>query len=290
MTLFLYFISVASLAMAAPLIRWSGTSPEVLGLWRLLGASLFLLPFITRQKDILNWLRRPNWDHLWVFVSAFFFFTHQWTYSFAAQNTTIAHCMILFATNPLFASAGAVYFFKEKLSWRWIVAYFLSFLGIFLLVKDSIAPHSSSNSGNVFALFSAALYGGYVLAGKKARQSVNNFTYSFFVYLIAGLGFLAASMWRQNSLWPIHAHSWWAIAGTIFIPTFLGHALFTYLMKRMDLNLMTCGKLMEPLFSSLPAFLIFQELPDAGTYQAFALTAVGILILFLPKTKLISAK
>jgi len=275
--------------MAAPLIRWSGTAPEILGLWRLLGASLLMLPLVIHQKDIFKLLRRPSWESLWIFLSAFFFFFHQWTYSLAAQNTKITHCMILFAINPLFASAGAVYFFKEKLSWRWAAAYFLSFLGVFLLVKQDIDISHSSISGNVYAILAAVFYAAYVLAGKKARLTVNNIPYSFFVYFLAGLGFLMASSWRNSSLLPTHTYSWWAIAGTILIPTFLGHGLFTYLMKRMDLNLMTCGKLMEPPISSLPAFLIFQELPDATTYQAFILTAVGVLILFLPRIKILQA-
>ncbi len=271
--------------MAAPLIRWSGTAPEILGLWRLLGASLIMLPLVIHQKEVFKLLRRPSWESLWIFASAFFFFFHQWTYSLAAQNTKITHCMILFATNPLFASAGAVYFFKEKLSWRWSVAYFLSFLGVFLLVKQDIDINHSSTAGNVYAILAAVFYAAYVLTGKKARLTVNNIPYSFFVYFLTGVGFLIVSISRHSSLLPTHTYSWWAIAGTILIPTFLGHLLFAYLMKRMDLNIMTCGKLMEPPISSIPAFFIFQELPDASTYQAFILTAVGVLILFLPRIK-----
>ena len=207
----------------------------------------------------------------------------------AAQNTKITHCMIIFAINPLFASAGAIYLFKEKISWKWVLAYSLSFLGILQLVKHDFDLSRSSAFGNTSAVLAAVFYAGYVLTGKKARENVSNLSYISFVYFIAGLCFWVAAGFRQDSLIPQTNQAWLSIIGTILIPTLLGHGLFTYLITRMDLSLMTCGKLMEPMISSLPAFFIFQERPSAETFQAFILTSLGVLVLFFPWQKLIKS-
>ena len=57
-------------------------------------------------------------------------------------------------------------------------------------------------------------------------------------------------------------------------------------MNYMNLAVMTCGKLIEPVIASIIAFLVFNETLDSATYVAFACTAIAILNLFWPQIKL----
>lgn len=120
---------------------------------------------------------------------------HLWTYKFAAQNTTIANGMILFATNPLFTAIITIAFMKEKFEKRYLVSYTLALISIYLLIYQNLQLNSKNTySGDLSALVSALLYSLYIIFGKKARHAMSNPTYTFFIYGFAAICFLSLEL------------------------------------------------------------------------------------------------
>ncbi len=76
--------------------------------------------------------------------------------------------------------------------------------------------------------------------------------------------------------------SWLAVFGLVLLPTLLGHLSFSYLMNFMNLSLMSCGKLIEPVLASIIAFYLFGEVLSAQAIIAFFFTASALVVLFLP--------
>lgn len=280
----LFFIAIISLSQAANLIRLAHAPIEVIGFWRLLLASFIMFSLAWRLQ------KRP-WPKfisiktkLTTILSGCFFFAHLWTYFYSAQNTTIANSMIIFSANPLFTAAFSIFIFKEKLSWKLALAYILAFSGLYLLLSHQIHFQDLSNLGNWSALLSALFYSGYILCGNKARQELPNLSYTWVVYLIVACLFFLTGNLREISWTTYPKTTWLAILGTVLFPTLLGHALFTYLLKFMNINWLSCGKLIEPAMSAFIAYLLFSEIPSKETYWAFALTGSAILTLFIPRT------
>lgn len=212
-----------------------------------------------------------------------FFFFHLWSYFYSAQNTKIANCMILFATNPLFTAIGAFLFFREKLTKNLYFSYLLAFGALYLLLSNTIEFNPENLKGEIAGLVSAFFYSAYILSSKKTRQSLNNSVFATGIYLVCGLLFLGLALSKGTPLVGYSQQAWLGIIGTIFIPTFLGHAIFTYLMNHLNINWMSCGKLLEPMMSALMAFVIFQEEINTTTKISFALTIASVFILFYPK-------
>lgn len=281
LNLSLYFLAIFSLSQASGLVRLAAAPPDVIGFWRLLAAALILLPFAIWKGNLKN-LFKDRTGTIASLASGCFFYVHLYTYFYAAQNTSIANCMILFATNPLFAAAGAYFFFKEKFTFKLGLAYILAFTGVFYLVSENLVSDPNKFAGNISAILSAFLYSAYVLLGKKARHSVSNFSYSFSIYLVAALLFGLAGFSKNLNMTDYPGLTWWAIAGTVLLPTLLGHFLFGYLLKHMNVNLMTCGKLIEPVLSSITAWFLFSEQVKPQSFVAFGFTSAAILILFFP--------
>lgn len=109
------------------------------------------------------------------------------------------------------------------------------------------------------------------------------FNNSGFILPILGVCFLALDLFKGTPLIGYSQQAWLGILGTIFIPTFLGHAIFTYLMNYLNINWMSCGKLLEPVMSALIAYLIFQENINSATKVSFLLTIMAVIILLYPK-------
>ena len=278
----LFLIAIVSLSQAANLIRLAQAPVEVIGFWRLLFASCIMLSLAWKQQK-KPWPKNiPLKAKTATVLSGCFFFAHLWSYFYSAQNTTIANSMIIFSANPLFTAVFGAFIFKEKLPGRLVFAYILAFSGLYLLLAQRIRFDELSNLGNWSALVSAAFYSGYILSGNRARQDLPNLSYTWLVYLIAAILFFLTGTIRHISWTTYPQITWFAILGTVIFPTLLGHALITYLLKFININWLSCGKLTEPAMSAFIAYLLFSEIPSKETYLAFALTGAAILILFVP--------
>jgi drug/metabolite transporter (DMT)-like permease len=279
--------------MAPVFNRWAAAPPELIGLFRLAGASLILSIFLkvylkaSPLKLIKAGLCKPHFERASL-LCGLVFCLHLWTYSFAAQNTTVAACMILFSANPLFTALGNWFFFKEKITRPILAAFILGFASVVLILKTSLQTSNDLNFyGNLSAVFSAVTYSGYLLLGKKARQKLPNAEFTFLAYLAGALLFLMMALLNKTATFDLPANTLWGILCLILVSTFLGHFIFTYLLKHFDINVLSCAKLTEPVLASFAALLLFSEVPHSWSYVSYALTATALLLLFkqAPKTQ-----
>lgn len=282
----LYFVAIICLSQAGNLARFAAAPPEVLGFWRLLGAALVMLLFAaTHQSQIRLYKEFNQRNIMFAILSGFFFFVHLWTYKFAAQNTTIANGMILFATNPLLTAIITITFMKESFQKRYFISYALAMTSIYLLIHQNLQLNSKNSLGDLSALASALFYSLYIIFGKKARHAMSNPAYTFFIYSFASLCFLAFALWKGTDLIHYPTQTWIGIALLITFPTMLGHAIFSYLLKNLNINWMSTGKLAEPILATIAAYFFFSEELSSNTALSFSLTAVAIFILIAPYQK-----
>lgn len=283
---FLYFVAIIALSQAGNLARFAAAPPEVLGFWRLLGASLVMLVFAATHQKQIRFYKEFNRSNIqFAILSGFFFFVHLWTYKFAAQNTTIANGMILFATNPLFTAIITIIFMKEKFERRYLISYTLALISIYLLIQQNLQLNSKNSLGDLSAITSAFLYSLYIIFGKKARHAMSNPTYTFFIYGFAATCFLSLSLWKGTELTNYPIKTWLGIALLVTFPTLMGHAIFSYLLKNLNINWMSTGKLAEPVMATLAAYFLFSEELSPNTAISFTLTAIAIFILIAPYKK-----
>lgn len=276
----LYFLALVSLSTSPNWAKLNHMSSATLGFYRLAGASLLLFIYLLLSKK----LKKINFDRnfVWALFSGFFFFLHLWTYKYASKHTLVSNTMILFATNPVWATLGGQVFFKENIKPRVIFAYMLALIGIFMLVAQNLQLNPENHLGNVSALISAFFYALYMLTSKKARLHMANNDFSLIQYSTCALMFGIAVLSTNSAMTGFDAISWWSVLGLIILPTFLGHMSFTYLVKHMNLSLMSCGKLIEPIIATIFAYFLFGEHLGSYAIYAFLLTGVSVLILFWP--------
>lgn len=296
----LYLLAITSLASSATLIRLAEAPVEVIGFWRLLASALIMLPLafifgdlkqhftFLGQKQHLQ--TKTKFELGLVILSGFFFFVHLWTYFYSAQHTRIANCMIIFATNPIFVSLASFLIFREKLTLRLGLAYLFASIGIYRLVSHSLSFEQGFLIGDLSALLSAMLFAIYLVTGKKARETMANTEYTFIAYSLAAVLFGVTGLMAGKNFTNYPPQTWIAIILSVIFPTLLGHVLFSYLMKRMNLNFMSCGKLMEPAISAILAYWVFKEEMTSEAGGAFLFTSLGVLILFIPFQFLQTAK
>ncbi|MGE0632579.1 MAG: DMT family transporter [Pseudobdellovibrionaceae bacterium] len=279
--LVLFFVALVCLSQSASLIKWVGAPVFIIGMWRMWMASAGLLPLVLRQRELKS-ISKYHPDSVKALVlSGFLLFLHFCTYFYSAQNTKVAHCMIIFATNPLFTALGAAIFLKEKITSRLVLAYVLAACGVWLLVAHSLKFEPASALGDLSALLSAIFYAAYFLTSFRARKEFSNTTLTFVVFFITAICFTVASFSEPN--WTDYSpRAWFGIFLLAILPTILGHGLLSYLVKFININILSCGKLVEPAIASITAYFLFHEIPTGSTLIAYLASALSLLVLFFP--------
>lgn len=288
MNYLLFALSLLSLSQAANLIRYAQAPALMIGTWRLAGAAalmgmLLLVKNPAGFRRSLSTLRNPI-----VLIAGSFFFSHLWTYFWAVQNTTIAAAMILFATNPLMTALWSKVLVHDTPHPRLGIAWLFGFAGLVLLLWERWNAAHMSFLGNLSAIASAALYSGYILTSKMGRKNIDNVTFTTGIYTVAAVGFFLAAFLRDVPLLDYPSFTWWTILALIAFPTLLGHAVFTYLLKFLNINWMSCGKLLEPAVAAFVAFFLFGEQITPWTLGAFVLTGIAVAILYSPWERKVS--
>jgi drug/metabolite transporter (DMT)-like permease len=280
MPLALLALAIACLSQPANLVRFAGAPVEALGFWRLTLAAAVLAP--------VAWRRRAAWKALssrekeLTAAAGSLFFIHLWTFTYAAQHTSIAACMIGFSTHPVWTGAAAWLLLGEALTPRLLLAYSLAGAGVWGLFSGAAAAGRGTLLGNASAVLSAVAFSGYVLCGRRARRTVDNASFAAAAYALAAALFFAVGSARGVAWLSYPSSTWAAIAGLAFGVTLGGHALFTHLLATMDVNVLSCAKLLEPPLAAVGARLAFGETLTLRTAWAFALVAAAVLVLLLP--------
>lgn len=271
---FLFAVAVLSLSQASVIARWTAAPPEMIGFWRMSAAALILAPFAWRVRALLQGAALR-----YALISGAFLFCHLLTYIYAAQNTSIGNVALLFGINPILTSGLALAVQRVVPGPRLLIAYCLALAGLVALLHNRVDWASGFAAGDGAALASAALFSVYVYTGNEARRTLPVTAYSFAAFGAAALLFLCAVLVTGAPLTGYPSRVYFGLALYVLIPTFLGHALFAYLMERLPLQVISWGKFVEPLFASLAAYALFSEALHRDWLIAFALSGAGSLFL-----------
>lgn len=281
MNLALLGLAVACLSIPALLVRLARAPNEAIGFWRLLLVAALLAP--------LAWRRRASWgalsarDRGSAVGAGFLFFLHLWTFVYSAQHTRVADCMAAFSTHPLWTGLGAWFFFGERLTARVLWAYALAGVGVWALFSGAETAGGAGLLGDAAGLVSAVSFSGYVLAGKRARRKLDNSVFAFICSGVMAGCFLAVGAARGVAMTEFPWTFWAAVAALAVVTSLGGHALFTHLLAVMDVNLLSCAKLLEMPLSALGAWLVLGEGLAGGTLAAFGFISAAVLVLLAPK-------
>lgn len=207
------------------------------------------------------------------------FFLHLWTFTWAVSHTSVAHLMLAFSTHPVWTGLGAWLLFREPLGRRELGGFGLAAAGVLVLFGGSVSLGAAGLAGDLCALLSALFFSGWVLAGRRLRRGLDTVSFLFAAYGTAALLFLATGAARGVAWtgWP--ASTWAALALLAFAVSLGGHGLFTYLLNKYDVLVLSCAKLAEPVLAALGASLLFGEPLSPRLGAAFVLIAAGVVVL-----------
>jgi drug/metabolite transporter (DMT)-like permease len=270
-SVFILSVGVVAASTSVIFIKASTVPPVLLAAYRMLLASLLLLPLFAAAlkrhgnpgvKTLLTKSVVPG------IVLAIHFIT--WIsgsrLTLAANATLIVDMLPVVMPFVVFVIAG------ERVTRREILGTLVALCGIMLLVISDLGI--GNMVGNALCFVSMLLYAIYLSLAKRNNDFPSIWMYVVPVYLIGGSICLVLGSLIDPPTLNLPIEELLFIAGLAVIPTVIGHTAANYAMGKLRAQLVAIMGLGEFIFATMMAYLFFREVPS---------------VLFIPASMLVVA-
>jgi len=157
-------IGIIAISTASIFIKLCEAPALIIATYRMMLASLILLPFASYKKPWRGWERN---EMGWFFLSSLFLSLHFAFWIASLKYTSVASSVVLVTTHPIFVGIGSRLFLKERKGMNLVLGIALSVLGSGLISYGDMSLSKETLMGDGFALLGAIAASGYLLVGRK---------------------------------------------------------------------------------------------------------------------------
>lgn len=274
-------IAIMAVSMAAILVRLSDAPALIVAAYRMLFASIFLLPISIRA------LKKAKLDKQVIglaVLAGLFLAVHFATWISSLYFTSVAASVTIVATTPLWVTLFNWLFFGKAPSFMVLLGVLVAIAGGALIGFGDFGFGTAPLLGDLLALVGAVTAAAYLLLGRAIQhKGISLNAYVAIAYGSAALFLLPLPFIAGLDYFDYSPKSFAIIALLALIPQMIGHTGINYAMKHIDPTIVATIILFEPVLSTILAFLIFAEAPTITTI-------LGALVLLLGVAITVSAK
>ncbi|MFZ5916952.1 MAG: DMT family transporter [Chloroflexota bacterium] len=273
-------LGIVAISFASIFIRFAqaeGVPTLSIAAWRLLFASLMLLPFAwaTRRDEIRHLERR---ELLWLVVSGLFLGLHFATWIASLGYTSVASSVVLVSMGPLFVGLGSWAFLRERPTLPLAAGILMAAAGSVIISWGDFGQDQDQLIGDLLALLGAVMMAGYLMIGRKVRARRSLTTYIALVYGVAMITLLiVVALGRLPMLgFDLPAYGWMLALG--LLPQLVGHSTLNWALRHLSATFVSIVTLAEPLGSGVLAYIILGEAVSWSTAMGGVLILTGIFV------------
>lgn len=282
---FLLLIGVIAVSFSSIFIKWSTAPASILGMYRLLFTVIMFIPFLSWKNagKILENMAIKDW--ILLFISGLFLGLHFLFWMGSLKHTTVASSMILTSLEPVFVMIGSYFIFKEKISFIGILSIIIAITGSIIIASGDINLSSMALYGDLLSILGTFAVSIHMLAGQDLCRKIPPSIYSFFVFLIGGLVLFIYNIIKGISLTNYSSNEWLIFFLLALIPNVLGHALFNWLLKFVDVTTISMSMLGEPIGAIILAYFLLGENTTMSQIIGGLLAIIGVSIFLKYKSR-----
>ena len=268
-------IGMIAISTASIFVKLCDAPVLIIATYRMMLASLMLMPFACYKKPWRGWKRT---EIRWFLLSGLFLSLHFAFWIASLKYTSVASSVVLVTTHPIFVGIGGWLFLKERIGMNLVLGIALTVLGSGLISYGDMGLSKEALMGDGFALLGAMAASGYLLVGRKMRKEQDLFSYIFPVYSTAGLILILLSLIFQKSFGGYSPSTYLFLFLLALIPQLIGHTTFNWALKYLPASMVAVTILGEPLGSTILAYFLLGEGLTAWKVLGGISIFIGILI------------
>jgi drug/metabolite transporter (DMT)-like permease len=270
------FLGVLFASFGSLFSRMADAAPLAIAFYRMLFTSLIVAPVaLIKCKEELNSLGRR--EIVASLVSGVFLALHFYTWITSLFYTTVASSTVLVTTHPLFVVIGSYLILKEKISAKAIFAGLVALGGVVFIGWGDFQIGQKALLGDFLAVCGAIMVAGYMLIGRKLRQSLSVISYIFLVYSSSTVILFILSLATATPLSSFSANTWLLFLALAVVPTIGGHSLFNWVLAYLPAPVVSISILGEPIGATLLALVFLGQIPSLTMLIGGSIILTGLL-------------
>lgn len=278
--LLLLALGVVAISCAAVLVRLAEAPPLAVAAFRMLAASVLLLPVgLLRAGDEMRHLLRSQWRLL--ALAGVLLALHFSLWISSLSHTSVASSVVLVTTTPLFVALASWALFRERLRKATFAGIAISLAGALFIGYAGLDRGGAALSGNLLALAAAMAMAGYLLVGRRLRRSAGLLAYSSVVFSVAALVLLFAAIISGTPFRGYTGTTYIAMLALALVPQLVGHMSLNWALRFLPATMVTVAVLGEPVGASFLAWTALGEPPTELEVAGGVLMMAGIAFAFL---------
>lgn len=265
-------LAVFCFSFSSIFIRLSDAPAPAIAAYRMVFATLLIAPFaLARSGRRIAALKGS--DSWFLVATGCVLALHFLFFVSAVQNTTVASATILINCHPIFVVVLAFVLLHEGSKYTTAGA----LIGMAGIVVISIGDLGTGNIvGDVLAIMGAAMEAVYIIMTRVMRRKIDILTFVFMVNGACALFLVLVCLFSGVPLWPYSERELMLFLGMAIIPAAIGYTLYNYSLKYLMAPQVSVIQLLEALFASAMAVLLFAEIPSISIFAGAALILLGI--------------
>ena len=264
-------VGLLAVSLSAIFIRLADAPGVVVAAYRMLLASLLLLPWTFRALRATP-LTRQNAPY--AVFAGLLLGLHFATWISSLSYTSVAAGTSLGTTTPVWVALSSWLFLGLAPPFSALLGMLSAVLGGALIGFGAAGGESSAPLlGNALALTGAAAAAAYLLLGRAAqRRGLGLQAYIGVAYGVAALSLLPLPLLLGYDYVGYSVETYFWILLLALVSQLVGHTAYNYAVRYLEPTLVATVILLEPIGASVLALLLFSEVPPA-------LTLFGALVL-----------
>ena len=268
-------LGVSAVSSAAVLIRLADAPALSIAAYRLVLASIFVVPIgLATDWDKLRALTVKQWGL--AAVSAACLAAHFAFWITSLEHTSVASSVIIVTANPILVAIGSRFILRERSSPAVMMGIGMALFGGLVITVGDWDLGDRRLYGDFLAFLGAAAVAGYYIAGRSLRENLSLFGYIAPVYSGGAIILLVVIFVTDTAMtgFSVKTYSYLAFIG--LVPQLVGHSSLNWSLGYLPATLVSTAVMAEPIGATLLAWAVLDETPPVATVVGGALVLIGV--------------
>jgi len=269
-------IGLVAISLAAIFIRYADAPGVVVAAYRMMIATVILLPL---SVPALRRVQLTRQTLLYSLLAGLCLAIHFATWISSLSLTSVTASVSIVASQPLWVALFSWVFLGLTPSFLVLMSVMLAVVGGSLISFGDFGAGSAPLIGNGLALIGAVSAAAYYLLGRAVQQTgVSLHAYVGLAYGCAALVLAPLPLLFRMSYTNYSLETFFWIALLALIPQLVGHTSVNYALNYLSPTVVATAVLLEPVGASVFALLLFKEVPSNTVLLGAFILLTGVLL------------